>query len=253
MSRNFAAAILVGGPGTRIRAIADRLPKCLLPINGSPFLGLLIRKLLREGCDEVALILGYGERTIRDYALAEFDDVPFSYGVCRAGTGGAILTALQLLCYRSDVLCLNGDTIIDIDYGSVVRHHRALKPKATIVTTDLPNVPNEGAVHVDENGRVRAFTEGAIVGTTDSYPNSRKASNCGIYCLQTRLKTLSAFRAGSNFERDILPLLVSTETVMALSNATNLFVDFGTPSRYQWINSRVSDLRSLYPTSLEDR
>lgn len=251
---SFAAAILAGGQGARIKDVAGGLPKCLLPIDGRPFLGMLVRKLQREGCDEIALILGYGERLVREYISTELRDIPIRCGVCCAGTAGAVLTALQLLSYRRDVMCLNGDTAVDVDYGDVMKFHRDLQPTATIVTTDLPDVPNEGAVFVSPEGRVRAFTEGKAPGSAGiPHTDNRRVSNCGVYCLRTSIAALPASAAGSNFEQNVLPVLVSSEVVMSVSGGTNLFADFGTPDRYRRLNARTNELRRLYPISSEVR
>ena len=237
-----------------MKAITDGLPKCLLPIDGRPFLGLLVRKLLREGCDEITLILGHGERLVREYISTELRDVPIRSSICCAGTGRAVLAALQLLSYRRDVMCLNGDTVIDVDYGAVMKFHQDLRPAATIVTTDLRGVPNEGAVFVGPDGRVRAFTEGKAPGSAGvPHPDSRRVSNCGVYCLRTSATGLPAFAAGSDFERNVLPALVSSEVVMSVSNGTKLFADFGTPGRYRRLNARTSELRRLYPIGSEAR
>jgi D-glycero-alpha-D-manno-heptose 1-phosphate guanylyltransferase len=249
---SFAAAILAGGQGARIKDIANGLPKCLLPIDGRPFLGLLVHKLLHEGCDEIALILGYGERLVQKYISIELKDIPIRSNICRAGTGRAVFTALQLLSHRHDVMCLNGDTVIDVNYGAVMKFHRNLKPTATIVTTDLRGVPNEGAVSVSADGRVWAFTEGKALRLTGSpRPNNRRVSNCGIYCLRTSVTGLAAFAAGSDFEQNVLPALVSSEVIMSVSNGTNLFADFGTPDRYLRLNTQISELRRLYPIGSE--
>lgn len=251
---SFAAAILAGGQGSRMKDIADGLPKCLLPIDGRPFLGLLARKLLREGCDEIALILGYGERLVREYISTELRDIPIRSSICSAGTGQAVLTALRLLSYRDDVMCLNGDTVIDVHYGTVMKFHRDLQPAATIVTTDLRGVPNEGAVFVGPDGRVWAFTEGKAPASAGvPHPDNRRVSNCGVYCLRTSVSGLPAFAAGSDFEQNVLSALVSSEVVMSVSNGTNLFADFGTADRYRRLNSRTSELRRLYPIGSETR
>jgi len=251
---SFAAAILAGGQGARIKDVADGLPKCLLSIDGRPFLGMLLRKLLREGCDEIALILGYGERLVREYISIELRDIPIRCSVCCAGTAGAVLTALQLLSYRRHVMCLNGDTVVDVDYGEVMKFHRDLQPTVTIVTTDLPGVPNEGAVFVGPDSRVLAFTEGKVPGSAGvPHTDNRRVSNCGVYCLRTSIAGLPAFAAGSDFEQNVLPVLVSSEMVMSVSNGTNLFADFGTPDRYRRLNARTNELRRLYPLSSEAR
>ena len=42
-------AILVGGLGTRLGSLTEQTPKPLLPVDGKPFLGWVLRELLRFG------------------------------------------------------------------------------------------------------------------------------------------------------------------------------------------------------------
>ena len=53
------AVILAGGRGSRLGSITKQIPKPLLPINGSPFLGHLLEQLADQGCKQVLVLVGY--------------------------------------------------------------------------------------------------------------------------------------------------------------------------------------------------
>ena len=62
-------AILCGGYGTRIRDVADNLPKPMIPIGGYPIIWHIMKYYASFGHDEFILCLGYKSNVIKDYFL----------------------------------------------------------------------------------------------------------------------------------------------------------------------------------------
>ena len=62
-------AILCGGYGTRIRDVADDLPKPMIPIGGYPIIWHIMKYYASFGHDEFILCLGYKSNVIKDYFL----------------------------------------------------------------------------------------------------------------------------------------------------------------------------------------
>jgi len=107
-------AILAGGKGTRIAAIAGDRPKALLPVAGRPFLDFQLRWLAADGVRDVVMCVGYGAADIRAFAgdgarwgmrIAYSDD-----GDVPLGTGGALKRALPLL--GDAFLTVYGDALL---------------------------------------------------------------------------------------------------------------------------------------------
>lgn len=71
------AVILCGGMGTRIRDVADDIPKPMIPIGGMPILWHIMRGYARHGITDFVLCLGYKSWVIKrwflDYNLAHSD------------------------------------------------------------------------------------------------------------------------------------------------------------------------------------
>jgi glucose-1-phosphate cytidylyltransferase len=71
------AVILCGGMGTRIRDVADDIPKPMIPIGGKPILWHIMRGYARHGITEFILCLGYKSWVIKrwflDYNLSNSD------------------------------------------------------------------------------------------------------------------------------------------------------------------------------------
>src|SRR5947207_2617496 len=61
--------ILCGGQGTRIRDVAEDLPKPLVPIGGRPILWHIMKGFAEQGFDDFVLCLGYKSWLIKRYFL----------------------------------------------------------------------------------------------------------------------------------------------------------------------------------------
>jgi len=61
------AAIFCGGLGTRMHPITHKIPKPMVPVNGTPFLEHLICQLKENGIKEIILMTGYLGEQIREY------------------------------------------------------------------------------------------------------------------------------------------------------------------------------------------
>jgi len=61
------AIILAGGLGTRLRNLLGGLPKPMAPVNGKPFLEILILMLKRWNIGEIILSVGHRSEVIEEY------------------------------------------------------------------------------------------------------------------------------------------------------------------------------------------
>lgn len=114
-------AILCGGLATRLRPITTKVPKSLIPIDGTPFIAHQLKLLRSKGVQQVVLCTGYLGEMIEDFAKdgAEFGmQVNYSPdGAQLLGTAGAIRKALPLLGDRFFVVY--GDSYLPCDYGAI--------------------------------------------------------------------------------------------------------------------------------------
>ena len=58
------AIILAGGRGTRLRSVVSDVPKPMAPINGTPFLEIILDLLISNGFKRVILSVGYKSENI---------------------------------------------------------------------------------------------------------------------------------------------------------------------------------------------
>ena len=89
----------------------------------------------------------------------------------RLGRGGGLRFAARERRENGDVLALNGDELLDVDFAALLEQHRTNRPAATI-TVVQPRSPF-GVVEL-AGDRVTGFAEG---GTIESWVS------CGVYVL----------------------------------------------------------------------
>ena len=106
------AIILAGGFGTRLTNVTD-VPKPMAPINGVPFLQILLDDLLVKGITTFHLAVGHQHEIIVNYFGNNYMGCKVNYIIedSPLGTGGAIKKALKTISAES-VFVLNGDTFL---------------------------------------------------------------------------------------------------------------------------------------------
>jgi NDP-sugar pyrophosphorylase family protein len=114
-------AVLCGGKGTRIAALARDLPKSLIPVAGAPFIAHQLGWFRRSGVTDVVLLTGERGDQIEDFVgngSAFGLRVRYSHdGASLRGTGGAIRNALALL--GETFVTVYGDALLQADPAAV--------------------------------------------------------------------------------------------------------------------------------------
>jgi NDP-sugar pyrophosphorylase family protein len=119
-------AILAGGLGTRLGALAADLPKPMIEVGGKPFLEHVIRSFADCGFREFVLLTGHrGEAVERHFGDGKQLGVTIAYNREREpiGTGGAVREARALLGDR--FVLTYGDVFRRFDYDRFVAHNEA--------------------------------------------------------------------------------------------------------------------------------
>jgi NDP-sugar pyrophosphorylase family protein len=117
----LSVAVLCGGKGTRIAAVAGDLPKALVPVLGIPFVQHQLAWLRAAGLTDIVLLTGFrGEQIEAVIGDGSAFGVRVRYrhdGETLRGTGGAVQRALPLLgdCF----LAIYGDSLLQADPAAV--------------------------------------------------------------------------------------------------------------------------------------
>lgn len=157
------AVILCGGRGTRLGAPAAEPPKPLLPVDGAPFLDVLLFELGRHGIRQILLLAGVAGDRIADYAAASACKTRFGLSVEiaveaePAGTGGALWHARHRL--GNSFILMNGNSWFDINILDLVVR-LATDPTAlgVLALRQPPDAARYGAVSL-AGERILGFAE----------------------------------------------------------------------------------------------
>lgn len=174
--------ILAGGYGTRIRDVADDIPKPMIPIGPYPILWHIMKLYAHFGHKEFIVCLGYKGQVIKDFFLnyeAYTRDFTISFGsgggvayhnnhdesdwqVTLADTGTRSMTGARVSRIRDyvgdeDFMLTYGDGVSDVDIGGLVAFH---KSHGKILTVTGVRPPGRFGEMIGEfGGQVVEFNE----------------------------------------------------------------------------------------------
>jgi glucose-1-phosphate cytidylyltransferase len=221
--------ILCGGQGTRIRDVAEDIPKPMIPIGGRPILWHIMKGYARHGFTDFVLCLGHKSWVIKryflDYHLAGAD-VSFRLGspervkvhlpypaedwhVTLAETGLDAMTGCRVKRIEKYVsgdhfLLTYGDGVADLDIAALVRFHLGHGKTGTVTAVQPPGRFGE----IDLAGsQVLEFNEKPLL--------SRGRINGGFFVFQRRLFDRLADDPGLVLEQAPLMQLARARELMA--------------------------------------
>jgi NDP-sugar pyrophosphorylase family protein len=222
---DLTAAVLAGGPGTRLRRAVPDLPKVLAPVGGRPFLAHVLEELSSRGVRRAVLCTGHGADEV-EAAFGDFFDgtqLVYSREDSPLGTGGALRLALPHLG-SATVLCLNGDSIVRADLSAFRRWHDERGSEASILLARVEDASRYGRVEVAEDGAIEAFLEKSAGG-------GRAWVNAGVYLIARERIGEIAPGGEVSLERDVFPAWTASGLHGYRTEARLL--DIGTPESYR--------------------
>jgi len=115
------ALIPVAGVGERLRPFTHTTPKPLLSVAGKPILAHIIDGLLKNGIDELILVIGYKGEKIEDFVRNRYS-IPthFVWQKELLGLGYAVYLGLEQINDDEPFLIVLGDTIIEVDLSKFI-------------------------------------------------------------------------------------------------------------------------------------
>ncbi len=174
--------ILCGGYGTRIRDVADDIPKPMIPVGRLPILWHLMKYYATFGFDDFVLCLGYKGHVIKDFFinyetstrdvtvnLGSADELIFhtkhdesSWKVTLADTGTETMTGGRLAKVKKYLdderfFLTYGDGLSDVDLSALLAFHTRQQTTATVTGVRPPG--RFGELTINPNGIAQQFNE----------------------------------------------------------------------------------------------
>jgi NDP-sugar pyrophosphorylase family protein len=197
------AIVLAGGKAERLGDMAGGRPKSLVDVSGRPLAAYQVSRLVQAGVDRVIVSCAAEQGPLFEQELAGLGaEIVAAEEPERLGRGGGIKFAAQLRRERGDVLALNGDELVAVDFDALLDRHRALGGLAT-VTVARPK-SQFGMVDVDDADVVHGFDEAGVVPYW---------VNCGIYALSP--EAIERFPDKGDHESTAFPELAAEGSLRA--------------------------------------
>jgi NDP-sugar pyrophosphorylase family protein len=167
------ALLLAGGKAERLGDAAQGLPKPLVPIAGFPLAAYAVARLARAGVTRVIVACRAGLEEDFVSALTGLGCDVHAVGEPEPlGRGGGLRLAASHRQADGPVLALNGDELLDLDFGALIAEHDASDAAATIVVAQVRSP--FGVVELQADGAVTGFREAPLL---ENWVNS------GVYVL----------------------------------------------------------------------
>jgi NDP-sugar pyrophosphorylase family protein len=167
------ALVLAGGKAERLGEAAQGLPKPLVSVGGYPLAQYTIGRLVEAGVDRVILACRAGQEEIFVNALAGLGAEIVPVGEPEPlGRGGGLRLAASQRREPGSVLALNGDELLDVDFGRVFAEHERSGAAATIVVAQVRSP--FGVVDLRDDATITGFMEA---------PKLPHWVNSGVYVL----------------------------------------------------------------------
>jgi NDP-sugar pyrophosphorylase family protein len=222
------AIVLAGGKAERLGDAAGGLPKSLVPVGGRPLLAWQIGRLAQAGVRRVIVsCFGGDEQVFRD-RLGDLDVELVCAGEPeRLGRGGGIRYASAMRDETGDVLAMNGDELVDVDFPALLERHRSTGAAATVTVAQPPS--QFGQVELTDDDVVTGFHEVSRVPYW---------VNCGIYVLSE--EALARFPEQGDHETTAFPELAADGKLRAFRH-TGVWLTVNTPKELRRADEYVAE------------
>ena len=171
--------IMAGGQGTRLRPLTNVLPKPLIPIGEQTMLEDIMDRFVECGCHDFYISVNYKADTIRRYL--DNQKKP-QYNISYFQEDKPLGTAGSLHLLKNKILetffVSNCDSIIDEDYGEILRYHRENENEITMISAMKSIFIPYGTLETGENGLLESLHE---------KPELTFKINTGMYILEPHL------------------------------------------------------------------
>jgi len=188
--RKHQVVILCGGQGTRIRSVADNIPKPLIPVGGRPILWHIMKTYSFYGIKKFILCLGHKGETIVDYFEnyharthdftmtindtnnksyhldnindSDVDDWEITFAITGENTmTGGRIKRIQKYIENDEFFCTYGDGVSDVNIRELFDFYKQADKSAVLTGVHLPTT--FGIVEADDKGMITSFREKPVM------------------------------------------------------------------------------------------
>jgi mannose-1-phosphate guanylyltransferase len=219
------AFLLAAGVGERLRPLTDSVPKCLVPIQGTPLLGIWLQWCEMYGIDQVLINTHAHSELVGDF-LAAYDGpvkITMTYEPVLLGSAGTLQLNRGYVDKETEFAVLYADVLTNCRFDQILDFHRLRRSPVTVATYRVPNPAQCGIISTDPLGKVLEFIEKPEKPTSDT-------AFTGILIAGPALLEQLPTSAPADIGFNVLPKLVGKMYAIA---AAGYVLDIGTLNKYE--------------------
>jgi len=250
--------LLCGGLGTRIRDVADDIPKPMIPIGPYPIIWHIMKTYAHFGHKEFVLCLGYKGHSIKNFFLnyeAYTSNFTIDYGtgggieyhdghdlsdwkISLVDTGSKAMTGARIARIREyvgdeDFMLTYGDGVSDLDIDKLLAFHKQHGKVLTVTGVRPP-------------GRFGEMVSGAdgVISEFNEKPQATAGRiSGGFFVARPELFDYLEDREDLVFEQDPMHKLVADEQLVMFKH-DGFWQPMDTSREYQMLNSMYDEGRA---------
>lgn len=253
LSTLCTAVIFCGGRATRLQEYLHGQAKALVLLERRPYLHSLLLRLREAGLTEVVLCVSPFTLSIvdavrggREYGL----NIRYSFDSGTRENADALWQARHQI-HTPLAICINGDTIFDVDFNELIRLHLRHESIATLVASNRMDQPHPAGIEVALDGSVVDLHEWAQDHQIDvvQTPLSNTYANSGIYVFAARRleKIWPREQRVGKIEQGLLRNLAAKKQLRVMNNGDRYLLDIGTPDRLMTARSQIGLISRVLP------
>lgn len=231
------AFLLAAGNGTRLRPLTDRIPKCLVPIQGISILEIWLDLCCSAGIDQVLVNLHAHSDLVRSALVRHENRVrtQLFQEPTLLGSAGTLRQNREWIAGDPDFWVFYSDVLTNLDLSKMLTFHRNKGAIATIGVYQVEDPSRCGVVTFDKNFVVSDFVE------KPTQPTSNWVFS-GVLVATPKLLDTIPDRVPVDLGFDVLPRLVGRIVAYPISE---FLLDIGTRENYQAAQMAWPGLKSL--------
>ena len=170
----YAAVIIAGGEGRRLRPFTEDIPKPMIDIGGMPLIERQLRKIGMSGINRVYISVNYLSHVIEEHFGdgTEFGvKIEYLHEEKKLGTAGALSLVTKPI--TGPLIVMNGDVLTTSDYRHLLYFHTSHAAKITVGAVNYRVEIPYGVIRAD----------GVIALGLEEKPSERFLCNAGIYAV----------------------------------------------------------------------
>jgi mannose-1-phosphate guanylyltransferase len=219
------AFLLAAGKGERLRPMTDIIPKCMVPIQNVPLLGIWLELCRLHGIQEILVNTHSHADIVHSYLRGYQNGIKIHIAdeEILLGSAGTLLANRNWVKSERVFWIFYSDVLTNVNLAGMLEFHLRRKLVATMGVYEVANPKQCGIVTVDPENVVQEFTE------KPADPRSNLAFS-GILLATPAIFDVIPHRIPADIGFDVLPGLVGRMSAYPISE---YLVDVGTPSSYQ--------------------